>query len=108
MAFGQSGAPDKPQMLGSDVTIAYIDGHRGYANDYNITAESPCMKLLGQYKGVCKDELVGGQDNNQLHTAVREDGVNIITYRRTLISCKIQNLLLKDLVPNQKACDSVK
>ncbi|XP_065225069.1 protein Skeletor, isoforms B/C [Planococcus citri] len=86
MAFGTSGAVDKPQMLGSDVTIAYIDGHRGYANDYNITAESSCTKVLGQYKGVCKDELVGGQDNNQLHTAVREDGVNIITYRRTLIS----------------------
>lgn len=88
MAFGMSGAIDKPQMLGSDITVAYIDGHRGYANDYNVTAKSPCIKSLGQYKGVCKDELVGGMDNNQLHTAVREDGINIITYRRTLISRK--------------------
>lgn len=30
--------------------------------------------------------MVGGQDNNQMHTAVRENGINIITYRRTLIS----------------------
>lgn len=28
-------------MLGADVAIAYIDGYRGYANDYNITANSP-------------------------------------------------------------------
>jgi len=48
--------------------------------------------VLGQYKGVCKDELLGGIDNNQLHTAVRENGINIITYRRTLISCENQKL----------------
>ena len=44
--------------------------------------------MLGQYKGVCRDELVGGMENNQLHTAVREDGVNTIIYRRDLISRK--------------------
>lgn len=43
--------------------------------------------MLGQYKGVCKDDLVGGQDNNQIHTATRENGINTITYRRILISC---------------------
>lgn len=47
------------------------------------------MKVLGQYKGVCKDDVVGGQDSNQMHTAVRENGINIITYRRTLISRKL-------------------
>lgn len=46
------------------------------------------MKVLGRYKGVCKDEYVGGQDSNQMNTAVRENGVNIITYRRQLISRK--------------------
>lgn len=44
--------------------------------------------MLGQYRGVCRDELLGGLDSNQLYTAVRENGINIITYRRTLISCK--------------------
>ncbi|KAK9501220.1 hypothetical protein O3M35_011975 [Rhynocoris fuscipes] len=86
IAFGQSGSPDKLQMLGSDVTIAYVDGYRGFAVDYNITANSPCVKVLGQYKGVCKDTLVGGQDDNQMHTSSRENGINIITYRRSLKS----------------------
>ncbi|XP_069695747.1 protein Skeletor, isoforms B/C [Periplaneta americana] len=86
MAFGLSAAENKSEMIGSDVAVAYIDGYLGYATDYNITAKAPCGKVLGQYKGVCKDDLVGGIDNNQLHTAVRENGINIITYRRTLIS----------------------
>lgn len=45
------------------------------------------MKVLGQYKGVCRDTLVGGLDDNQVHTASRENGINIITYRRNLLSC---------------------
>ncbi|XP_015594898.1 protein Skeletor, isoforms B/C [Cephus cinctus] len=86
MAFGLSGSQERSQMEGADVTIAYLIDTRGYATDYNITAKAPCGKVLGQYRGVCKDELVGGLDSNQLHTAVREDGINVITYRRTLIS----------------------
>lgn len=38
MAFGLSGSEDSSQMLGSDASIAYIDGYRGFATDYNITA----------------------------------------------------------------------
>ncbi|XP_026465827.1 protein Skeletor, isoforms B/C-like [Ctenocephalides felis] len=46
-----------------------------------------CVKVLGQYRGVCKDDLVGGQDSFQLLTASRgEDGINVVTYRRNLIS----------------------
>ncbi|KAF7995188.1 hypothetical protein HCN44_004660 [Aphidius gifuensis] len=86
MAFGISGSSEKSQMEGADVTIAYMDGARGFANDYNITAKAPCAKTLGQYKGVCKDELVGGQDSNQIFTAFQKDGLQVITYRRTLIS----------------------
>ncbi|KAK7791145.1 hypothetical protein R5R35_008577 [Gryllus longicercus] len=86
MAFGLSGSTEKSQMIGADATIAYISGSLGHAHDYNITAKAPCAKVLGQYKGVCRDSLLGGDDNNQLHTASRENGINIITYRRTLIS----------------------
>ena len=53
-----------------------------------------CGKVLGQYKGVCKDDLVGGLDSNQLITAVREDGLTKLSYRRTLISCKL-NIIIK-------------
>ncbi|XP_067006785.2 protein Skeletor, isoforms B/C [Anabrus simplex] len=86
MAFGLSGSHEKSQMIGADATIAFINGSLGYADDYNITAKAPCGKVLGQYKGVCKDELLGGQGNNQLHTASRDNGINVITYRRSLIS----------------------
>ncbi|XP_018573069.1 protein Skeletor, isoforms B/C [Anoplophora glabripennis] len=86
LSFGISGSQERSQMVGADVAVAYIDGYRGFATDYNITALTPCVKVLGQYKGVCKDEVVGGQDSNQMNTAVRENGVNIITYRRQLIS----------------------
>lgn len=44
------------------------------------------MQVLGQNKGVCRDEEVGGLDSFQIHTHTRENGVNIITFRRTLIS----------------------
>uniref|UniRef100_A0A1B6DSH2 DOMON domain-containing protein n=3 Tax=Clastoptera arizonana TaxID=38151 RepID=A0A1B6DSH2_9HEMI len=87
LSFGLSGAPDKVQMLGSDIAVAYISAGRGYAVDYNITANSPCVKVLGQYKGVCRDDVIGAIDNNQLHNAERRnDGITYITYRRNLIS----------------------
>ncbi|XP_020281603.1 protein Skeletor, isoforms B/C isoform X2 [Pseudomyrmex gracilis] len=86
VAFGISGSELSSKMVGADVAIAYMDDTRGYATDYNITANAPCGKVLGQYKGVCKDDLLGGLDSNQLYTAVRENGINTITYRRTLIS----------------------
>lgn len=86
LSFGISGSQERSQMVGADVAVAYINGYQGYATDYNITALTPCVKVLGQYKGVCKDEIVGGQDDNQMNTAVRENGINIITFRRSLIS----------------------
>ncbi|XP_049807880.1 protein Skeletor, isoforms B/C [Schistocerca nitens] len=86
MAFGLSGSTDRSQMINSDVAVTYVETYLGHADDYNITAQSPCTKVLGQYKGVCKDGLLGGIDDNQLHTAVRENGINIITYRRSLKS----------------------
>lgn len=45
MAFGLSGSPDKSQMVGADVTIAFIDGTRGFAHDYNVTATAPVIYL---------------------------------------------------------------
>ncbi|KAK9722443.1 Electron transfer DM13 [Popillia japonica] len=86
ISFGISGSEERSQMLGSDVTVAYMNGYSGYALDYNITALTPCVKVLGQNKGVCRDELVGGQDNNQFISGSRKDGINVITYRRSLSS----------------------
>lgn len=41
MSFGISGSDSSSQMLGADVVIAYIDGARGYAVDYNIDSLAP-------------------------------------------------------------------
>lgn len=41
MSFGLSGSDTSSQMLGADVAVAYIDGARGYATDYNITSLAP-------------------------------------------------------------------
>lgn len=88
MAFGISGSDSKSQMRDADVAVTYIDGHLGYAVDYNINGLAPCVQVLEQNKGVCRDDVVGGQDNYQLHTFMREDGINKITFRRSLISCE--------------------
>lgn len=46
MSFGLSGSESSSQMIGADVAVAYIDGHRGYATDYNITSLAP-VRCLG-------------------------------------------------------------
>uniref|UniRef100_A0A182FAN7 DOMON domain-containing protein n=1 Tax=Anopheles albimanus TaxID=7167 RepID=A0A182FAN7_ANOAL len=86
MSFGLSGSDQRSQMLGADVVVAFIDGHRGYAVDYNITSLAPCVQVLGQNKGVCRDDVVGGLDSYQLHTFSRENDINTITFRRLLVS----------------------
>ncbi|KAG5673657.1 hypothetical protein PVAND_003685 [Polypedilum vanderplanki] len=86
MSFGISGSDTKSQMVGADAAVTYIDGHLGYAVDYHIDSLASCVQVLDVNKGVCKDTDVGGQDNFQLHTAMREDGINKITFRRSLIS----------------------
>lgn len=45
MSFGISGSDVSSRMLGADVVVAYIDGFRGYATDYNITSLAPVILL---------------------------------------------------------------
>ncbi|XP_017023324.1 protein Skeletor, isoforms B/C [Drosophila kikkawai] len=86
MSFGISGSDVSSQMIGSDVVVAYIDEIRGYSVDYNITSLAPCVQVLGQNKGVCRDDVVGGLDSFQLNTYARKDGINTISFRRLLKS----------------------
>lgn len=44
MAFGLSGSETSSRMEGADVVVTYLDGTRGYAIDYNITAKAPVRK----------------------------------------------------------------
>ncbi|KAL0861188.1 hypothetical protein ABMA27_009670 [Loxostege sticticalis] len=86
MGFGISGSDSKSQMLGADVAIAHYDPkmQRGLATDYNITAIAPCVQVLGQWRGVCRDDLLGGLDSNQVFSGEVQDGLTRISYRRVL------------------------
>ncbi|XP_023944110.2 protein Skeletor, isoforms B/C [Bicyclus anynana] len=86
MAFGVSGSSTSSQMLGADVAVAWFDARlqRGLATDYNVTAVAPCVQVLGRWQGVCRDERVGGLDSNQVFSASREDGLTVVSYRRSL------------------------
>lgn len=46
MAFGLSGSEQRSQMVGADVAVAYVDGYRGFAADYNITALAPVSLFI--------------------------------------------------------------
>ncbi len=51
-------------MVGSDAAVAYVDGQLGFVDDYNITARSACGGVVGVKRGVCRDDLVGGNPSN--------------------------------------------
>ena len=87
MAFGLSGSKNSSRMIGSDVAISFMDGHIGYTLDYNITGRFPCTNILGHFNGVCPDSKLGGIDNNfQILTFSRDEGITRIQFRRNLIS----------------------
>ena len=81
MAIGVSGEPGQSKMVGADAAIMYINGYLGAVDDYNITAKSPCSGVLGVRKGVCLDQQVGGNSNNQIQSHSRKDGVTTVIYR---------------------------
>ncbi|RXG58005.1 Protein Skeletor, isoforms B/C [Armadillidium vulgare] len=75
VAFGVSGSPTEIQMIGGDAVVLYRDVYNGYVKDYNLTSYFPCTELVGQRKGVCDDEDVGGQNSYQPLTSSRNDGI---------------------------------
>ena len=44
IAFGLSGSKTSTQMIGSDVSVSYLDQHLGYTQDYNITGKFPVIQ----------------------------------------------------------------
>jgi len=83
MAFGLSGAPGQNQMIGGDVAVLYMDEFLGHVEDFNLTAKSVCHPVLGQERGACNDERMGGINSHQLRSATRENGITALTYRTT-------------------------
>ena len=86
LAFGVSNPQGESKMVGSDVSVAYVDGFQAIVEDYNITAKSLCTSVLNQNRGVCPDIHVGGTQNNQVQTFEKDGGVFTITYRRDLLN----------------------
>ena len=56
MAFGLSGDPARSQMIGGDVTVAWMDEGtgQGFADDYYLDAKSQCAGG----RGACPDTKV--------------------------------------------------
>lgn len=80
IAFGLSGASNKSQMVGGDVTIAFYDSNSltFRAVDYYMSHTAQCDGK----SGVCPDERIGGRNDVTLITGERNNGVTTITYKR--------------------------
>nr|XP_045620798.1 protein Skeletor, isoforms B/C-like [Procambarus clarkii] len=80
IAFGISPTSGKPEMLNSDIVVAYYDKDDGsfHAVDYSVTAKSQCD---GTY-GVCPDERVNGRNDASVIGGERRNGVTSITFSR--------------------------
>lgn len=61
MAFGLSGANGRPQMVQSDVVVAFYDnkGRTFRAEDYYVSSLAQCDGK----QGVCPDERIGGKND---------------------------------------------
>lgn len=80
VAFGLSPTSGKPEMLNSDIVVAYYDKDDGsfHAVDYSVTARSQCD---GTY-GMCPDERVNGRNDASVIGGERRNGVTSITFSR--------------------------
>lgn len=43
-----------------------------------------CVQVLDRRAGVCRDDVLGGVNSYQLFMSRREDGLTIVTFRRSL------------------------
>lgn len=80
IAFGLSPISMRPEMLNSDIVVAYYDHDDGsfHAIDYSVTAKKQCIGM----KGVCPDESVNGRNDASVIGGERKNGVTTITFKR--------------------------
>ncbi|XP_071823803.1 uncharacterized protein [Apostichopus japonicus] len=87
MAFGISGSETRTQMVGSDVTVVWIDPstNEPEAEDYHMSANIQCVVNSGF--GACPDTF-SSEGSNDVHLvgAVIRHGVTTITVERPLKS----------------------
>ncbi|KAL4704036.1 hypothetical protein ACJJTC_015192 [Scirpophaga incertulas] len=94
MAFGISGSGAASAMQGADVAVASYSAalQRPLAADYNVSAQAQCIYVLGRWQGVCRDERLGGVDDNQVLGGGVADGLTRVTYRRALQPAEAMDL----------------
>ncbi|CAG4973267.1 unnamed protein product [Colias eurytheme] len=83
MSFGLSGDASHTQMVGGDVTVAWVDKSslKGYAVDYYLDAKSQCAGSHGS----CPDENIAPNTSSvRLLNAALVNGYSIVTYQRPL------------------------
>ncbi|KAL0276587.1 UNVERIFIED_CONTAM: hypothetical protein PYX00_004134 [Menopon gallinae] len=83
MSFGLSGDDTKSQMVGGDVTVAWVDKDtlKGHAYDYYLDAKSQCSGG----RGSCPDDKILERSNSvRLLNAALVNGYSIVTYQRSL------------------------
>ncbi|XP_038219632.1 protein Skeletor, isoforms B/C isoform X2 [Zerene cesonia] len=83
MSFGISGDAEHTQMVGGDVTVAWVNKStlKGYAVDYYLDAKSQCAGSHGS----CPDENIAPNTNSvRLLNAALVNGYSIVTYQRPL------------------------
>ncbi|XP_066978046.1 protein Skeletor, isoforms B/C isoform X3 [Macrobrachium rosenbergii] len=80
IAFGLSPTNERPEMLHSDIVVAYYDREDGsfHAVDYSVSAKAQCDGKLG----VCPDERVNGRNDASIISGERNNGITTITFSR--------------------------
>ncbi|XP_018572684.1 protein Skeletor, isoforms B/C isoform X1 [Anoplophora glabripennis] len=89
MAFGISGSPNPPRMVGGDVVVAFYDPETFdfQAVDYYMSHTAQCDGKLG----VCPDERIGGRNDVTLISGERKNGVTTVKFRRPLKTNEANN-----------------
>lgn len=83
MSFGVSGNPQKSDMIGGDVVVAWVNRltGKGYAQDYFLEAKSQCSGSHGS----CPDTRLKDNSNSiRLLNAAIVNDYSIVTYQRPL------------------------
>ncbi|KAJ8041500.1 HHIP-like protein 2 [Holothuria leucospilota] len=85
MAFGISGSETGTLMVGSDVSVVWIDPSTNEAQgeDYQLSAYSQCVVNSGT--GACPDTFSNGDNNVEILSTEVQDGIIAITFERPLI-----------------------
>ncbi|KAG8175030.1 hypothetical protein JTE90_003214 [Oedothorax gibbosus] len=97
LSFGRSGDDDRAMMIGGDVAVAFYDTDAKGARveDYYLSAKAQCSRG----SGACPDTKLRGDDNTQLLSWKKSDGILSVTYKRPLKSSDGQDLSIPLSIP---------